>query len=225
MPEAQPVRISEARRVRIKICGLFRTEDIHFANKARPDYIGFVFAESKRRVTTEKACELREKLAAGITPVGVFVDAEIEKIAALANGRVIDMVQLHGHEDGAYVSRLREKCDAPIIKAVKLGRGEQPSEGATLRKTNGADYILLDSGAGSGIALDWQIAERYASSPDFGTAFFLAGGINSNNIRRATALAPFCVDVSSGAETDGRKDLAKMTALTAACREVELGAA
>jgi phosphoribosylanthranilate isomerase len=225
MPKAQPTRIAKARRVRIKICGLSRIEDIHFANKARPDYIGFVFAESKRRVTAEKACELREKLASGITPVGVFVDAEIGEIAALVNGRVIDMIQLHGNEDAAYIARLRATCDAQIIKAVRLGHGEQPPEGATLRKTDGADYILLDSGAGSGIALDWQIAERYASSPDFGAAFFLAGGISSSNIHRATALAPFCVDVSSGAETDGHKDLAKMTALTAICHGAELGAA
>ncbi|MDR1230756.1 MAG: phosphoribosylanthranilate isomerase, partial [Spirochaetaceae bacterium] len=195
-----------------------RLEDIRYANRARPDYIGFVFAESKRRVTAEKARELREKLDAGITPVGVFVNAEIENIAALVNGRVIDMVQLHGNEDRAYISRLRETCAAPIIKAVRLGHGEHPPEDADLRTAYGADYILLDSGAGSGITFDWRIVERWTAASDFGNAFFLAGGINGNNIHRAVALAPFCVDVSSGAETDGAKDIEKMTALTASCR-------
>jgi phosphoribosylanthranilate isomerase len=218
MHEGQPTRISEARRVRIKICGLSRIEDIHCANRARPDYIGFVFAESRRRVTAEKARELREKLDAGITPVGVFVDAEIENIATLVNGRIIDMVQLHGNEDKAYIMRLREKCAAPIIKAVRLGHGEHPPEDADLRTVYGADYILLDSGAGSGVTFDWRIAERFTVASDFGSAFFLAGGINANNIHRAVALAPFCVDVSSGAETDGAKDGEKMAALCAVCR-------
>jgi phosphoribosylanthranilate isomerase len=217
MPKAQPTCISEARRVRIKICGLSRMEDIHCANRARPDYIGFVFAESRRRVTVEKARELRERLDAGITPVGVFVDAEIGEIAALVNGRVIDMVQLHGNEDAAYIARLRERCGAPIIKAVRLGRGERPPDDAALRAAYGADYVLLDSGAGSGITFDWRLVERWTAASDFGSAFFLAGGINGNNIHRAVALAPFCVDVSSGAETDGIKDIEKMTALTASC--------
>jgi phosphoribosylanthranilate isomerase len=218
MPEARPTRISEARRVRIKICGLSRIEDMRCANRARPDYIGFVFAESRRRVTAEKARELRERLDGGITPVGVFVDAEIGEIAALVNGRVIDMAQLHGSEDAAYIARLRERCDAPIIKAVRLGRGERLPDDADLRTAYGADYILLDSGAGSGITFDGQIIERWTAASDFGSAFFLAGGINGNNIHRAVALAPFCVDVSSGAETDGIKDIEKMTALTASCR-------
>jgi phosphoribosylanthranilate isomerase len=94
MNEARDLPVNpQPRRPRIKMCGLSRIEDIRYANEARPDYIGFVFAESKRRVTVEKARELRRALEAGITPVGVFVDAEIAEIAALAAERVIDMVQ------------------------------------------------------------------------------------------------------------------------------------
>jgi phosphoribosylanthranilate isomerase len=223
MPECR-----ETAHTRIKICGLFRIEDIRYANKARPDYIGFVFAESKRRITPEKARRLREHLDAGITPVGVFVDAEIAEIAALVKGRVIDMVQLHGNETAAYITRLREVCAAnipnsvktnvKIIKAVKIGDGAQPVECAALRKeTWGADYLLLDSGAGSGKMFDWRVAARIAAGHGFACSFFLAGGINPSNIREAATLRPFAFDVSSGAETDGVKDCEKMTALVAAC--------
>jgi phosphoribosylanthranilate isomerase len=212
----------EAAQTRIKICGLFRIEDIRYANDVRPDYIGFVFAKSRRRVSAEQARKLREHLDAGITPVGVFVDSGVAEIAALVNGRVIDMVQLHGSETAAYITRLREVCDAGIIKAVRIGDGidgAQLPEHAALQKENyGADYLLLDSGAGSGKMFDWQMAARIAAGHGFAGSFFLAGGINPGNIREAVALCPFAVDVSSGAETNGTKDREKMTALVAACR-------
>jgi phosphoribosylanthranilate isomerase len=205
-------------RMRIKICGLSRIEDVGYANAARPDYIGFVFASSKRRVTVDKARVLREKLDAGITPVGVFVDAEIAEIAALVRERVIDAVQLHGDENGGYIKRLRAKCGAniPVIKAIRMEQ-HQPDK-ARLRAIYGADYFLLDSSAGSGAAFDERIAGQFAESPAFGSSFFLAGGINRDNMHRAMALRPFAIDVSSGAETDGVKDGAKMAALIAACR-------
>jgi phosphoribosylanthranilate isomerase len=210
------------RRIRIKICGLSRAEDIVYANKVRPDYIGFVFAQSKRQVTFEKARELREKLDAGITPVGVFVDAEIAEIAALVRERVIDVVQLHGNENGASIVRLREKCGANItvIKAIRMEQ-YQPDK-INLCYIYGADYFLLDSGAGSGVAFDERIAGQFAAKHDFGNSFFLAGGITPGNIHQAMALHPFGIDVSSGAETDGVKDGAKMTALITACREYRI---
>jgi phosphoribosylanthranilate isomerase len=206
-------------RIRIKICGLSRLEDICHANRARPDYIGFVFAESKRRVTGEKARDLRTKLDAGITPVGVFVDTEIAEIAALVNSRIIDVVQLHGNETAAYIKRLREQCGAKIIKAVKIGNGTRyPETEKPRREAYGADYLLLDSGAGSGKPIDLRIAGELAAKHDFRRYFFLAGGINPGNIHLAAALNPFGIDVSSGAETDGVKDGEKMIALTTACR-------
>jgi phosphoribosylanthranilate isomerase len=205
-------------RVRIKICGLSRLLDIRHANRARPDYIGFVFAESKRRVTGEKARELRVKLDAGITPVGVFVDAEIAEVAALVNSRIIDVVQLHGNETAAYIKRLREQCGAKIIKAVKIGNEARLAEPGELRReAYGADFLLLDSGAGSGKTIDLRIAGKLAAKHDFRRYFFLAGGINPDNIHLAAALNPFGIDVSSGAETNGVKDGEKMLVLTAAC--------
>jgi phosphoribosylanthranilate isomerase len=218
----------KAAQTRIKICGLSRIEDIRYANEARPDYIGFVFAESRRRVTPEKARELRKRLDAGITPVGVFVDADLAEIAALVNERVIDMVQLHGNETAAYITRLREACgtdilsnvknNVKIIKTVKIGEGARPAEYAALRKeTWEADYLLLDSGAGSGKMVDQRVAAQVAAGHGFACSFFLAGGINPSNIREAAALRPFALDVSSGAETDGVKDREKMMALVAAC--------
>jgi phosphoribosylanthranilate isomerase len=218
--------MSEAARARayarIKICGLSRIEDIRYANEARPDYIGFVFAESKRRVSAGQARKLREYLDAGITAVGVFVDSGVAEIAALVNGGIVDMVQLHGSETSAYITRLREACDAGIIKAVRAGSGDDgarlPEHAALRKEAYGADYLLLDSGAGSGKTFDWRVAERVMADGGLAGSLFLAGGINPDNIRAAAALRPFAVDVSSGAETDGVKDREKMAALVAACR-------
>ena len=208
----------ETRRLRIKICGLSRIEDIRYANEARPDYAGFVFARSRRRVSPEKARELRDCLDAGITAVGVFVDARIAEIAALVCGGVIDMVQLHGNETAEYIMRLREACGANIIKAVRIGEGMSlPEQGLLQKETYGADYLLLDSGAGSGKTFGWQLIEQVAAECDFAGSFFLAGGINPGNIREAAALCPFALDVSSGAETGGVKDREKMAALVAVC--------
>jgi phosphoribosylanthranilate isomerase len=88
---------------KIKICGLFRDCDIEYVNEARPDYAGFVFAESRRRVTTGHAGKLRERLAVDIKPVGVFVDAPAEDIAMLYSEGIIAMAQLHGGEDESYI--------------------------------------------------------------------------------------------------------------------------
>ena len=85
--------------MKIKICGLFRSEDIDYVNEARPDYVGFVFAESRRQVSPEQAANLRSRLANGIVPVGVFVNAPAANIAALYRDGVISIAQLHGAED------------------------------------------------------------------------------------------------------------------------------
>jgi phosphoribosylanthranilate isomerase len=101
-----------------------------------------------------------------------------------------------------------------VIKAVRLGSGARLPENALLRKEAfGADYLLLDSGAGSGVAFDWRILLQLATAPDFGRSFFLAGGITGGNIREAAALRPFGIDVSSGIETYGVKDREKMITL------------
>jgi phosphoribosylanthranilate isomerase len=186
---------------RLKICGLFREEDIGYANEVHPEYAGFVFARSKRQVSRENAKELRKLLDPSIATVGVFVDEEIERILEILSDETISMVQLHGHEDEEYIAKLREKTGAVIIKAVRPVSREDVRNA----ESSTADYILFDSGAGTGKTFDWSILEGFTRE------YFLAGGLNSGNIRDAMeAINPFAVDLSSGVETDGYKDLEKM---------------
>ena len=125
---------------KIKLCGLSRPQDILAANALMPDYIGFVFAKKSRRyVTQEQAAGLRALLAPGILAVGVFVDAAPEDVAALLNAGLIDAAQLHGHEDGAYIRRLRALTKAPLIQAFRMdGEGD-----VRAAEANGADLIEL----------------------------------------------------------------------------------
>ena len=196
---------------RIKICGLSRMADIEAVNAARPDYVGFVFAESKRRVTRTQATELRKNLAPGIMPVGVFVNESINTIVSLIGHGVIDAVQLHGNEDEAYISSLRAACDKPIIKAVSM---ENPADVHRYDNSD-ADYILLDSGAGgTGKSFDWDMIEHIEKP------LFLAGGLDINNVKEAIErVGPFAVDISSGVENDdGVKDGEKIKAIVKTIR-------
>lgn len=109
---------------KIKICGLSRKCDIDYVNELMPDYIGFVFAKSRRQIDRRKAEKLREMLNENIQTVGVFVNEDINKVAYMANNSIIDMIQLHGSEDETYVKSLRYKTDAKIIKAFKINSYE-----------------------------------------------------------------------------------------------------
>lgn len=198
---------------KIKLCGLSRACDIEAANELMPDYIGFVFApRSKRYVTPETATELKGLLVPDIKAVGVFVNEYPETVADLLNSGVIDIAQLHGDEDGDYIKRLRQLTDKPIIKAfrIKIANDIETAEQSS------ADYILLDSGAGTGTVFDWSLI-KIINRP-----YFLAGGLDLQNVRAAiAALHPFAVDVSSGIETNGLKDKNKMAAFVAAVRKEE----
>lgn len=187
---------------KVKICGLSRECDIEYVNRLTPDYIGYVFWQRSRRyVTREQAEALTRRLDEAITPVGVFVDEEPELVSRLANEGTIKVIQLHGHEDEAYLNELRNMTDAPIIKAFKI-RGAEDIEKAN---TFPSDYILLDNGYGTGQTFDWSFV-RGIKRP-----FFLAGGVNADNVRDAIdKLSPYAVDISSGVETDGYKDFDKM---------------
>ena len=188
---------------KIKICGLTRLEDIEAANALLPDYIGFVFWErSKRNVSKEQAKELKSRLDSRIKAVGVFVDAEIDFIADLVSCGIIDVAQLHGSEDEDYISQLRKRIGgAEIIKAFNINKIESFDEA----EKSSADHIMIDSGKGSGIAFDWSKLERLKRP------YFLAGGLSAENISEVLEnIKPFAVDVSSGVETDGLKDSAKM---------------
>ena len=199
---------------RIKLCGLSRPCDVDAVNELLPEYVGFVFWEKSRRyVAPEIAASLRKNLAGGIQAVGVFVDECPERIAALVRLGVIDVVQLHGHEDNAYISRLRTLTNTPIIQAFRVS---SPRDLAEAREST-ADYVMLDSGKGTGTLFDWSIVH------DFARPFFLAGGLTPENVAAAIhEINPFAVDVSSGIETQGVKDKAKMTAFVQAVRKETL---
>ena len=196
---------------RIKLCGLSRPCDIQAANQLRPDYIGFVFAPGSRRyVTPEQAKQLRELLAPGICPVGVFVDETPERVAELLNSGVIAMAQLHGREEESYLRRLRSLSSKPLIQAFQVRSAEDVAKA----EQSAAEYVLLDSGAGTGTAFDWELI-RKVKRP-----YFLAGGLDSLHVGEAIRLLhPFGVDVSSGIETQGRKEKTKMAAFVAAVRK------
>lgn len=194
----------------VKICGLRRACDIEAANELRPDYVGFVFANgSKRYVSPKEAKVLRSMLDPGISAVGVFVDADPSFIEDILDSGTIDMIQLHGNEDGGYIDRLRSSSSAPIVKAFRIGDGMDVDEIMSCP----ADHIMLDSGAGTGNVFDWNMIEN------MNRPYFLAGGLSADNVEEAIErLHPFAVDVSSGIETDGFKDKTKMAAFVAAVR-------
>jgi tryptophan synthase beta chain len=180
-------------------------KDIEAANALRPDYVGFVFWEkSKRNVLRQQALEMRKALLPEIKAVGVFVDEAPEKVAALLTDGVIDIAQLHGSEDEEYIVRLRELAgDKPIIKAFVIN-GSSDIEAA---QRCSADYLLLDSGKGTGRTFNWELIK----DAEFDRPFFLAGGLGPENVADAIkAVRPYAVDVSSGIETEGGKDPEKM---------------
>ena len=196
---------------RIKICGLRRPEDIGAVNGLQPEFIGFVFFPgSKRYVEPEEARDLKAGLAPGIKAVGVFVDEDPETVARLLEEGIIDIAQLHGHEDEAYLAGLRKLTDKPLIQAFRIRTGED----ALQAQASSAEAILLDAGAGDGKTFDWNWLAAVTRP------YFLAGGLNPENVSRAVEkLHPYAVDVSSGVETDGVKDLFKMRAFVRAVRE------
>ena len=188
---------------KIKICGLSRHCDIEAVNAQNPDYIGFVFAKSRRQVTPEQAAALRKNLNPNIIPVGVFINEPPENILSLIQKGTIQMVQLHGTEDEEYIKKLKSVTDAPIIKAIPV----QNPGGVQKWENTAADYLLLDNKTGgSGQNFNWDLIGK-TTKP-----FFLAGGLNIDNIEKAiAAAAPYAVDISSGVETDGLKDPIKIS--------------
>ena len=187
---------------KIKLCGLRRAEDIEAANLLKPDYIGFVFyKKSKRYISFEQARILKSMLK--VKAVGVFVDENPKVVADLLEKGIIDLAQLHGSEDEAYIRDLRKLTDKPLIKAFQIKTAEE------LKKVeeSSADMILLDAGTGDGVSFDWDLLKS------FNRPYFLAGGMTPENVRPAIEkLHPYGVDVSSGIETDGVKDVKKMRA-------------
>jgi len=188
--------------VKIKICGLSSPCDIESVNAEKPEYIGFVFAQSRRKVTRIQAANLRKILSPDIIPIGIFVDETIPNIVPLVSDGIIDIIQLHGSEDEEYIQNLRRLTDKPIIKAI----GVQKKEDVQKWSATTADYLLLDhTSGGTGKTFDWDLIGEIRNS------YFLAGGLNPENVTQAIQkTAPYAVDVSSGVETEGKKDPVKI---------------
>lgn len=189
--------------VRIKICGLVRECDAEYCNEARADYVGLVFAESRRQVDMKQAERIKKVLNQGIQTVGVFVNADITEIVRIAGSQLIDIIQLHGNEDSEYIEKLKKNTSLPVIKAVSVSGMKDIDDAEKLD----VDYLLLDSGnGGTGKTFDWSIVRSEIHKP-----FFAAGGLNADNVLSAVkALNPYAIDISSGAETKGYKDKDKI---------------
>lgn len=192
--------------VKIKICGLRRQEDVNYVNALKPDYAGFILTGGFRRsIDKTTAKSLKSRLDGNIKAVGVFVDDDIDRINDYVNEGIIDIVQLHGAESPDYC----EKINAPVIKYFNPENFESAEEYAV-------DYYLFDSGTGTGNTFDWQ------KIPEHKKPFFLAGGLNCDNISSALRqVKPLAVDISSGVETDGVKDYNKMKKIMEIIRRTE----
>lgn len=199
---------------KIKFCGLTRIEDIEAANRLKPDYIGFVFWDkSKRAVTREQSAELKSKLDPSIKAVGVFVDEDTEVVKSLLEGGIIDIAQLHGHEDEDYINELKSSTGSRVIKAFRI-RSEDDIRKA---EESPADMVLLDAGMGGGVTFDWSLIKSVRRP------YFLAGGLEPDNAEDAVkTFHPYALDVSSGIETGGLKDEQKMAAFAAAVRKEDI---
>lgn len=189
-----------------------RVEDALAVNEASPDYAGLIFAESRRRVSLEMAERIRNTLRSDIPVVGVFVDASEAEIAAVVDRGLVDMIQLHGGEDEDFIRAVKQRFSLPVIKAVRV------RESADVLKYDGgcADYLLLDNGKGTGRRFDW----RFISPAAIKKPWFFAGGIGEENLIAAARYHPFALDVSSGVETDGKKDRDKIIRLVREVREL-----
>ena len=182
---------------KVKICGLSTKEAVKTAVSAGADYIGFVFAPSKRQVTLEQAAELAKFIPSHIQKVGVFVSPSRAELLEAVDKVGLDFVQVHGQ----VVDDLFEDLPCASIQAVQVdGEGHVPN--------SQADYLLFDAPvAGSGQTFDWGRLD----TTELAQPFFIAGGLNEDNVARAIQhFSPFAVDVSSGVETDGQKDHEKI---------------
>lgn len=197
---------------RVKLCGMTRPEDIACINRLQPEYAGFVFwPKSRRFVTMEQAAALKADLDPAITAVGVFVDEDPAVILALQEKGIISMAQLHGSEPEEDI-RFLQSHGVPVIRAYQIATPED-----VRRAVNSpADYIMFDPGKGDGALFNWQLILPVTRP------YFLAGGLTPENVGDAIAtLHPWAVDVSSGIESDGKKDPLKMERFVSQVRKEE----
>ena len=219
---------------KVKMCGISKVETIPAVVDAKPDYMGLVFASSKRQVTVEQAKTLAEELhkqyaarynsgadqsdTDEIKTVGVFVNETLDNLVAIANEVNLDVVQLHGDEDETFIQSLKECTNVEVWKAVQI----RSAADAEKWIDSSADMLLFDAyhkdeRGGTGEVFDWS------SLDEFERPFMLAGGIDSTNVARAIrTVRPYGIDISSGIETEGVKDDEKIKAFTNIVRTISL---
>ncbi len=200
--------------MKVKICGIRREKDVLYLHEAMPDYAGFIFADTERRVTEHQAALLRRQLDPRIQVFGVFVNAPVEAAAALAGRGIIDVIQLHGDETEGYIRTLRSMTKAPVVKAVRVKNPEDILQADQLP----VDHLLLDTYhrgqyGGTGETFSWELIPE-----ELEHSYLLAGGLNVENVCQALSVAEtkgHCigVDVSGGVETNGVKDKVKIKKL------------
>lgn len=213
--------------MKVKICGIRRREDVEFLNKYMPDFAGFVFAESRRRVSIREAAVLAGLLDKSIKKVGVFVNQDMEEIVWCITGCGLDVVQLHGDETQGYVDELKNAIEQihGSPGGLMIWKGIRVSDRKWLEKASKyeVDAYLLDGCregkyGGTGTPFDWSLA---AAAEDLGN-IILAGGLDPDNVRSAIEIVrPYAVDTSSGVETEGKKDEMKVKRFIEACRNAE----
>lgn len=204
---------------KVKMCGISQVDTIPAVVEAKPDYMGLVFASSKRQVTVEQAKTLVEALhkqckaqndTVSIKTVGVFVNETLDNLVTIANEANLDVVQLHGDEDEAFIQSLKERTNVEVWKAVQI----RSAADAAAWIDSSAEMLLFDAyhkdeRGGTGDVFDWSCLDT------FERPFMLAGGIDSTNVARAIrTVRPYGIDISSGIETNGVKDDEKITAFT-----------
>ena len=219
---------------KVKMCGISKVETIPAVVEAKPDYMGLVFAPSKRQVTVDQAKILVEELHRGyaqkygsdtehdkndtIKTVGVFVNETVDNLVTIANEANLDAVQLHGDEDEAFIQSLKERTNVEVWKAVQIRSAADAEAWIDSR----ADMLLFDAyhkdeRGGMGEVFDWS------SLDEFERPFMLAGGIDSTNVARAIrTVRPYGIDISSGIETEGVKDDEKIKAFTNIVRTIAM---
>ena len=197
----------------VKICGITSFEAASWAREAGADMIGFVFADSRRKVSPEQAADIGKKLPAQVKKVGVFVNEPIESLLDIAETAGLDYIQLHGDETPDYIKSISK----PVIKAFSVASENDLKQLADYA----CEYYLLDSPAeayrgGNGTAFDWSLANSETIPRE---KLFLAGGLHSGNVQQAIEeVSPVGVDVSSGVETDRKKDPIKINQFITAAK-------
>ena len=219
---------------KVKMCGISKVETIPAVVEAKPDYMGLVFASSKRQVTVDQAKTLVEELHKQYTKrynngaeqsnddeiktVGVFVNETLENLVSIAKEANLDAVQLHGDEDEAFIQSLKERTNVEVWKAVQI----RSAADAEAWIDSSADMLLFDAyhkddRGGTGEVFDWSCLD------EFERPFMLAGGIDSTNVARAIrTVRPYGIDISSGIETEGVKDDEKIKAFTNIVRTIAM---